>query len=445
MKILFISHSSEIGGAENFLYTLLKSLPKEQFECYCLFPRTGPLEKRISALGIKTYISELKWWVSSNKNTIVTLFNFCHDLKKRIDRIIEIILSNNIDLVVTNTIVIGEGAIAAKITNVPHLWYILEILSSDPGLHAFTSLDSFYSLIILLSDYIVTVSNAVKKEIEDHIKYISPKIKTIYGGIEIKKEVSQSQFMDTHKNKIVFSAGNICRRKGLTTLLKAAKYVHEVIPDVKFKIAGRIVDEDYYKKILKERKQLKLEKAFESIGFCNNIYPFLESSSIFVLSSLSEPFGLVILEAMNSSKPVIATNSGGSAEAVIDGKTGFIVPVDDAKTMAEKIIYLLKNDDIAYQMGKAGYERLKNDFNNKRFADGLINCFQITLTESVTKKRSILEIEKALEILSGIGILSEKMKEYLYYYEQINNSLIFKIYKKLGLLKYPIRKFFILK
>jgi glycosyltransferase involved in cell wall biosynthesis len=439
MNILFISHSSQWGGAEKILYQLLKLLAKDEFNCSCIFPKPGPLEIAVKNLNVKTFVSEIKWWVGGKENRFHTLLNFCEGIKERINKIAEIITSNKIDLVITNTIVMGEGAIAAKLMNIPHVWHIHEILSNDPGLHGPLELQQFYSLVLRMTDFIVTVSKAVQEEIENFLGYSSQKIGVIYNGIEIDK--GSLEIEKNLTSPIVAAAGNIYRRKGFDTLLRAAKRVCEQIPNTKFIIAGRVTEQDYYEKLLAERKIFGLENNFEFVDFQNDIYSFYKHASVFVLPSVCEPMGLVLLEAMSACVPVIATECGGPSEIIVDGQSGFLVPVNDEKGMAEKIIYLINNRDVAVRMGRAAYERVKNNFNVKDFIDNYSKLLTgITSGREKEKKTSHAELEMLLDIFDLIGIEKTKIVSAVEFYEMVKRSLPAKLYQRLGPMKKVARK-----
>ena len=81
-----------------------------------------------------------------------------------------------------------------------------------------------------------------------------------------------------------------------------------------------------------------------------------------VPSRHSESFGLVALEAMQAGCPVVATRTGGLAEIVVDGETGYLVPVDDLGALADRILALLKDRALAMRMGEAGRARAEQDF-----------------------------------------------------------------------------------
>jgi len=99
-----------------------------------------------------------------------------------------------------------------------------------------------------------------------------------------------------------------------------------------------------------------------------DIHQVFASLDVFVLSSLAEPFGRVLIESMACAKPVVAFRGGGVPEIVQDEKTGFLVAPKDFNGLAEKIIYLLRHDRDRYDFGKAGRQRVKRLFDIKDHA-----------------------------------------------------------------------------
>jgi len=95
-----------------------------------------------------------------------------------------------------------------------------------------------------------------------------------------------------------------------------------------------------------------------------------------LFSSIDEDWGIVILEAMASSKPVISVNKGGPTISIKDGETGFLVNSIDE--MAEKMRYLSDHPDICEQMGKAGRKRVEQNYTWKIFLDGMEKAFKET-------------------------------------------------------------------
>jgi len=90
-----------------------------------------------------------------------------------------------------------------------------------------------------------------------------------------------------------------------------------------------------------------------------NLPKVYSKADIFVLPSYTEALGIVIMEAMASGLPVIATKTSGAQDLVEDGKTGFLVPIGNTIALKEKIKVLLENPGLRRTMGSAGRERIK--------------------------------------------------------------------------------------
>jgi N-acetyl-alpha-D-glucosaminyl L-malate synthase BshA len=102
------------------------------------------------------------------------------------------------------------------------------------------------------------------------------------------------------------------------------------------------------------------------LGNVPNLEEVLGACDLFILPSESESFGMAALEAMASEVPVIATSSGGLPEVVVDGETGYLLPVGDVAGMAERSIEILRDDDLRKRMGKLGRELAVERFDEQK-------------------------------------------------------------------------------
>ena len=111
------------------------------------------------------------------------------------------------------------------------------------------------------------------------------------------------------------------------------------------------------------------------IGRCTDVPALLAESYACVLTSTAEGFSNSILEYMAAGKPVVATNVGGAAEAIVDGETGFLVESNDDNAMADCLMKLLDEETLASRMGKAGRERVKAEFSEKAQLERTIELY----------------------------------------------------------------------
>lgn len=147
------------------------------------------------------------------------------------------------------------------------------------------------------------------------------------------------------------------------TFLRAAQRIHQQIPNAAFIIAG----EGALKEMTQELAHtLGIGDRTYFLGRCEDIGSVFSISDVCVLSSSAEGFSNAILEYMAAGRPVVATDVGGAREAIVEGKTGYLVPAGDDRQLAEHIVALLLNPDNARSMGEHGKQVVYERFSTVR-------------------------------------------------------------------------------
>lgn len=207
-------------------------------------------------------------------------------------------------------------------------------------------------------DKIFTMSEYLKDSFINDFKIEEGKIRTIGAGVNL--DVIPSTLKKDYEKKNILFIGIDFYRKGGIVLLQAFKIVRDIYPKAKLNIIGprniRIPPEHslgvIYHGFLSKNKPTE-RKVFEKI---------MNDSSIFVLPSLYEPFGIAPLEAMVYEIPCIVTNAWAFPEMITPDINGDLVKCGDANELAEKIVLLLENPDRLQAMGKAGRELVLKKF-----------------------------------------------------------------------------------
>jgi glycosyltransferase involved in cell wall biosynthesis len=143
------------------------------------------------------------------------------------------------------------------------------------------------------------------------------------------------------------------------TFLRAAGRVHEQIPDAIFLVAGEGELTDRMRTLA---AGLGIGSVTHFLGRCQNLAELIAAADVCVLSSKAEGFPNAVLEYMGGGRPVVATDVGGTREAVIDGETGFLVPAGDDAAMAARIAALLSSAEVARAMGTKGRQVVEEQF-----------------------------------------------------------------------------------
>lgn len=184
------------------------------------------------------------------------------------------------------------------------------------------------------------------------------KIKLIYFGIDTRK-FSPGQKSEKLKVRLgVYNSPTIMSLRNLKpvydveSLVKSVPLVLKEIPESKFIIAGKGPEEERLKELA---KSLGVSDSVKFIGFILNdeLPEYLNSMDVYVSTSLSDAgIAASTAEAMSCGLPVIVTDVADNKEWVEDGITGFVVPTKDPKLLAEKVIYLLQNENVRKKFGK---------------------------------------------------------------------------------------------
>jgi glycosyltransferase involved in cell wall biosynthesis len=179
-------------------------------------------------------------------------------------------------------------------------------------------------------------------------------------------------FMPTHA-PVVGNIGALVPQKGQHHLVDAAAIVVRRIPDARFVILG----EGELRPALEEQiKRKHLERHVFLAGFRHDALELLKGFDLFALSSLHEGMCTSLVDAMAASKAAVATAVGGVPEVLDDGETGFLVPPRDHDALADRIIYLLKNEAMRARMGEAALRRARERFTVERMVAGTAAVYE---------------------------------------------------------------------
>lgn len=353
VRILFVSHSSDLFGAEQSLLDIMKGLDRRLFDPSLLCPRKGPLEEKARDLGIRTYLITYKYWLMRRKFSwrylLYLPINFIgiFRIKRLIDRL-------GIDLVYTNTCTVISGALAGKLCGKKHVWHIHESIGNkELYFNLWGTHKNVFRAIYSLSDRIIVNSNSVRSQFPEECR---DRISVVYNGFDAaaysinsrEREELRAKYGIKDKEKAVSVIGSISERKGQKNLVGAMPLILSRCPSVKLIIAGVSTDpkkryEDELRGIIDSNR---LHDAVKFVGFVDNISEIYKITDCLVVPSNDEPFGRVVVEAMLFGIPVIAARVGGIPEIIENGRNGILIDSNEPAVIADAVVGLL-NDDTA--------------------------------------------------------------------------------------------------
>ena len=362
-KIVNIITRMELGGPPILLLDILQRLDKERFESSIATGIT--IDRKYDMIGF-----------ARDKNirvfTMPSLVRNIHPLKdiKALIMLTIFLKKERFDIVHCHTSKGGFiGRIAAKLAGAKIIIYSPHGDIFD-GYFCKLATVSFILLEKLAARFTDKIINLTKIEIEKFLEHgigARHQLTQIYNGIDVKyyeramtsNMKKRDEFGLSKDDFVCATVGRLVPVKGHTYLIKAIRRVVEVIPEAKFLFVG---DGELKAKLSEEIESFGLQKNILLLGTRSDIATILSCINVFILPSLNEGFGMVLIEAMAAKKPVISTAVGGVPEVIADGKTGILVPPKDPEAISSAIIKLYNNPDMSLEMGLAGHSRVKKLF-----------------------------------------------------------------------------------
>jgi glycosyltransferase involved in cell wall biosynthesis len=197
------------------------------------------------------------------------------------------------------------------------------------------------SLIFVMSDWL-------KKSLIEDFGIVEEKIVTTYAGTNLPAE----DFDKTYDGKTILFVGTEFERKGGPVLLEAFKRVRQEVTGARLILVGPHLN------LRQDGVEVK-GKVADPIELSS----YFREASLFVLPSFFEPFGIVFAEAFAFKNPCIGSDLCAMPEIIEDGKGGFLVPPNDPKTLADRMITILRNGTLAKRMGQCGFEKVRSTLN----------------------------------------------------------------------------------
>lgn len=365
MRVLHIITDTNIGGAGRYLLNLLAQPAFSGHEVVVACP-DGALAQRMDDMGLRRI-------PVSGKDV-----SFSYKLTRELAILMREIRP---DMVHTHSSL--SGRLAAKTLKIPVVYtkHNLVRIPNEAGVVP-PKADVFRrfvnkSVASLLSDRVIAVSAGVEKElIESGIP--SSMVTAIPNGIDLSPyKRRRARPKDGQKGALIGTVARLHRQKALDVMFEAAKIALASEPSVRFIVGGTGPLEDSLKAKLKE---LRLEPYVKMTGFVSDVPGFLAQMDIYALSSDYEGLPLAVLEAMGASLPVVSTAVGGVPEAVVDGETGLLVPARQPKALAQAMVRLAVDPDLAFRMGQAARKRADDLFNAGIMAEKTVEVYSRVLS-----------------------------------------------------------------
>ena len=351
IRIAHVISDSNIGGAGIYLLTYLKYHDAGKFDVFVVIPENSKLEEEIRRLGVRVItipqLAEKTFsWLAMSK------------LRKIFKREKPQIVHCHAAL---------SARVAARLCRGIKIIYTRHTYIENAKRGGFVN--------NLLCDKVIAVSNAAAK----NVGVTSKKVKVIYNGVtqvlhddDEKKARMRVKYNIPEGMPVVGIVARLAKLKGHNVFIDAAEILNG---KAEFIIAGAGEDGE-------ELKKYNEEKGCPArfIGFVNDVPGLMNILSVQVNATIgAEAASLSLMEGMSVGVPMVASDSGGNPELVINGENGFIVPQGDGAALADKIRKLLDDKALYAEMSR----KCESIYNDRFRADRMVTEMEQTYLQLV--------------------------------------------------------------
>ena len=380
--MLFLHQSADLYGSDRVLLLMVREFVARQILMpVVVLPEDGPLVAALSALSVEVHIADVGK-VSRSMYTLSGMLKMPTRLSRGLRALDAIVAGRTVIAVHSNTLAVLLGGLWARTRHVHHVWHLHEILTSPKWVGI-----GLLAIVRMTADIVICNSRKTQEWVLGAFPSMEPRSRVVFNGLpdqepahEITIKAFRSSLNGQADHVVVTLLGRISRIKGQAILIEAAALLKLRQPSLrlKFAIVGGCApgQEALLDRLVQRVQTLGLGDDVRFLPFVSDVSAVWQGSDIAVVPSVEpESFGMVAIEAMRASIPVIASRQGGLMDVVLDGETGLLVTTGDPHGLADAIAALAVDPGLRRRMGQAGRQRQRSEFTLRNQADALAKTY----------------------------------------------------------------------
>lgn len=395
MKILFVAHERNMGGASKSLVTLAQELKARGHQVTVVLPiKTGQVYAALKSSGIEVKHVFFGWWMEpAGWNPLMKFaFRILYALEWIPERrIAALARKKDVQIIHSNSSVIDVGARAAKRAGIMHVWHFREFGDADYRLEFLKGVQKSCAYVETVPGKVVFISQSVGDYYAGRISKTRGCV--IYNGISEKflfdkyqTEIRQEK--NTGAPVVFLIAGNLHPAKRQDLAIEACGILKKRgVTNFRLIIAGAasvMRDSRQFEKKLREMAAKDLESEITFTGFVSDMAELRKTTDVELVCSEKEAFGRVTIEAMMASDPVIASDSGANPELIRPGENGLLFESGNAKALADCMQELIAEPGRIENMGRQAFRFAGENFLSDRNTEQIEALYRKLTEESST-------------------------------------------------------------
>ncbi len=368
LNLLFVSAYTGLGGGESVQLNLMGALDPDRFTLHLVCPREGQLSEAARKHGVRVYTIPFRgateWFVPA----IWSRFPVGRKIATLARRLsIAAIHSDYHSLPFT--------VYAARANGIPVIWNAMGWwFQSKPWQRAFfrDEVTQIIAITQAVRDRWLAGSGDIISP--ERIKVLIPGVDPAHYHPDMDGSLVREKLGIANDVPLVGMIARFQHVKGHDVFQEMAQHVHAALPEARFVVAGENVfgvskDEAYKRSVLDHAQtDPVLRETLAYLGFWADAREVIAASDVIVCPSRFESLGMVHLESMAMTCPVVSMDNGGPAETVVDGVTGYLVPPEDPTALADRVLAVLRDPDLRRHMGNTGRMRVLEHFTAAGYA-----------------------------------------------------------------------------
>ncbi len=363
MRVLVISHSAadHLGGAERSLLALLDAwrAVEPDLEPIVVGPAAAAMHEQLLHRGIESIVQPMTGWtvVEADGGSAQRRLR-ARENARATRALLELVAERRPDLVVTNTLVVPWGAIAAAATSVPHVWFVREFGERVQGFIWPEGREQALRDIGVMSSAVVANSRAVARMLEPHVGETPLSVSLPPVDLERVRALAESAVASPFTVDAPLTVGvlgRVTRSKGQWRVVEALGRASTAGIEVCF--IGGVLDRGAEAALTARARAIAPSARLVFAGEQQNPFAWLATADIAVIPSEKEAFGRSTLESLALGLPVVTTSSGAGAELVEHDACGVLVEPDDLDALAAALDRYAGDAQLVAAHGGAARER----------------------------------------------------------------------------------------
>ena len=375
MRILFITHEKNLNGSSKSLLNIIEILEQEhtiyvltRFSDGAVYDEL--IKHNVTILVYKYFLARKSSDTTSEWILKRLKYNFYSKFKNKrtAKNVAKIVRKKKIDIIHSNTSVIDIGGLISQYADVPHIWHLREFGDLDFSMYPATFNLNYKKWMNCHAERFVCISKAIY----NHYDYLDEKKRiVVYNGVDKRNVLERNYIRQDNIIKFLI-AGRILETKGQYEAIAACELLlKQGIKNFELHIAGSgNLEKEYSPEIMRHIVIHGLVKDMPSLR---------KNMDVELVCSRAEAFGRVTAEAMLGGMPVIGSATGGTAELIEHGHTGFLYPRGDYGKLADYMKMFIISPEKIKSMGRVAQQYALGHFTIERCVSELLDVYHVVL------------------------------------------------------------------